>query len=130
MASPDLTELIVGALGGGGAMKLVEVLLQRRRTSAEAGKIQAEAEAIHTDSEVKLSGEWKQLAEGWERRFVAMEAEVSKLRDTLMQMVAENASLKAELAAERLNVQRLERDNDALRTRIQALEAASSRRAG
>ena len=55
MASPDLTELIVGALGGGGLVKLVEVLLQRRRTSAETGKIQAEAEAIHTDSEVKLS---------------------------------------------------------------------------
>lgn len=127
MASPDMTELIVGALGGGGLMKLIEVLLQRRRTSAETGKIQAEAEAIHTDSEVKLAGEWKQLADGWERRFVAMETEVSKLRDQLMQMVAENATLRAELAAERLNVQRLERDNETLRVRIQALEAASSR---
>ena len=101
MASPDMTELIVGALGGGGIMKLLEVLLQRRRTSAETGKIQAEADAIHADSEVKLAVEWKQLADGWERRFVAMESEVSKLRDQLMQMVAENATLRAELAAER-----------------------------
>lgn len=127
MASPDMTELIVGALGGGGLMKLLEFLSQRRRTSAEAGKIQAEADAIHADSEVKLAGEWKQLADGWERRFVAMESEVSKLRDQLMQMVAENATLRAELAAERANVQRLERDNDTLRVRIQALETASLR---
>lgn len=130
MASPDMTELIVGALGGGGLMKLIEVMLQRRRTSAETGKIQAETETIHTDNEVKLAGEWKQLADGWERRFVAMEAEVSKLRDQLMQMAAENATLKAELAAERVNVQRLERDNDALRGRIQALEAVNSRQSG
>lgn len=130
MASPDMTELIVGALGGGGIMKLLEVLLQRRRTSAETGKIQAEADAIHADSEVKLAVEWKQLADGWERRFVAMESEVSKLRDQLMQMVAENATLRAELAAERTNVQRLERDNETLRVRIQALETASLRATG
>ena len=130
MASPDMTELIVGALGGGGIMKLLEVLLQRRRTSAETGKIQAEADAIHADSEVKLAVEWKQLADGWERRFVAMESEVSKLRDQLMQMVAENAALRAELAAERTNVQRLERDNETLRVRIQALETASLRATG
>lgn len=130
MASPDMTELIVGALGGGGLMKLLEVLLQRRRTSAETGKIQAEADAIHADSEVKLAVEWKQLADGWERRFVAMESEVSKLRDQLMQMVAENATLRAELAAERTNVQRLERDNETLRVRIQALETASLRATG
>lgn len=130
MASPDMTELIVGALGGGGLMKLLEVLLQRRRTSAETGKIQAETETIHTDNEVKLAGEWKQLADGWERRFVAMESEVSKLRDQLMQMVAENATLRAELAAERTNVQRLERDNETLRVRIQALETASLRATG
>ena len=130
MASPDMTELIVGALGGGGIMKLLEVLLQRRRTSAETGKIQAEADAIHADSEVKLAVEWKQLADGWERRFVAMESEVSKLRDQPMQMVAENATLRAELAAERTNVQRLERDNETLRVRIQALETASLRATG
>lgn len=130
MASPDMTELIVGALGGGGIMKLLEVLLQRRRTSAETGKIQAETETIHTDNEVKLAGEWKQLADGWERRFVAMESEVSKLRDQLMQMAAENATLRAELAAERTNVQRLERDNETLRVRIQALETASLRATG
>lgn len=81
-------QIVASALGGGVLVKIIDAFVARRRSSAEADKIDADAEAVRAKITAEAYAEARLL---WESTIGSLKTQVAELRERLDASEAECA---------------------------------------